>query len=74
LYDKTINILFSDIEKIGNTTAFSYKELRKATSDFAYKIGEGGFGSVYKVMPKILLVSCKEYYITYIDSTLLSVV
>jgi hypothetical protein len=29
---------------------------------------------VYKVMPKILLVSCKEYYITYIDSTLLSVV
>ncbi|XP_078166873.1 cold-responsive protein kinase 1-like isoform X3 [Carex rostrata] len=37
-----------DIEGIGNTATYSYKELRKATSDFSCKIGEGGFGSVYK--------------------------
>ncbi|KAJ3708383.1 hypothetical protein LUZ61_012088 [Rhynchospora tenuis] len=37
-----------DIEAFDNTTNYSYKVLRKATSDFANKIGEGGFGSVYK--------------------------
>lgn len=31
-----------------------YKELKNATDDFspANKIGEGGFGSVYKVLQK----------------------
>ncbi|RDX79935.1 Cold-responsive protein kinase 1, partial [Mucuna pruriens] len=37
-------------EGIHNVRLYSYKELRKATEDFspANKIGEGGFGSVYK--------------------------
>lgn len=32
--------------------AFSYSELRKATHDFsgANKVGEGGFGSVFRVI------------------------
>lgn len=36
---------------------FSYKELRIATEDFrpANKIGEGGFGSVFKVSADVLV-------------------
>lgn len=39
-----------DISGIENVKIYSYKELRKATVDFspANKVGEGGFGSVYK--------------------------
>ncbi|KAJ3679351.1 hypothetical protein LUZ60_017362 [Juncus effusus] len=37
-----------DIAGIANITTYSYRELRRATSDFSHKIGEGGFGSVYK--------------------------
>lgn len=33
---------------------FSYSELETATQGFKNKIGEGGFGSVYKVHCKIL--------------------
>lgn len=29
---------------------FSYNELKAATQGFRYKIGEGGHGSVYKVI------------------------
>lgn len=37
-------------EKAQNLCVFSYSELRNATNDFSLllKIGEGGFGSVYK--------------------------
>jgi hypothetical protein len=37
-------------EKAHNLRVFSYSELRNATHDFSrlVKIGEGGFGSVYK--------------------------
>ncbi|MED6198901.1 hypothetical protein PIB30_070971 [Stylosanthes scabra] len=37
-------------EKAHNLRVFSYNELRLATNDFSrvFKIGEGGFGSVYK--------------------------
>jgi serine/threonine protein kinase len=46
----------SDDEEVRTTTSlrnvklYTYKEVSKATKDFspAYKIGEGGFGSVYK--------------------------
>ncbi|XP_057457954.1 cold-responsive protein kinase 1-like [Lotus japonicus] len=39
-----------DISDIHNVKIYTYKELRNATEDFslANKIGEGGFGSVYK--------------------------
>ncbi|XP_072954725.1 cold-responsive protein kinase 1-like isoform X1 [Typha angustifolia] len=37
-----------DILGTGNVTIYSYNELRKATGDFSNKVGEGGFGSVYK--------------------------
>ncbi|CAL9074369.1 unnamed protein product [Musa textilis] len=39
-----------DIPGIENVRIYSYKELRNATGDFslANKVGEGGFGSVYK--------------------------
>jgi len=44
-----MSIGLSDIK---NINLYSYKELRVATEDFspANKIGEGGFGSVYKVI------------------------
>lgn len=37
-------------EKAHNLRVFSYSEMRQATNDFSrmLKIGEGGFGSVYK--------------------------
>ncbi|XP_009784604.1 cold-responsive protein kinase 1 [Nicotiana sylvestris] len=39
-----------ELSGVKNVTLFSYKELRIATDDFSpvNKIGEGGFGSVYK--------------------------
>ncbi|XP_020269570.1 LOW QUALITY PROTEIN: putative serine/threonine-protein kinase [Asparagus officinalis] len=39
-----------DFSSIENVKIYSYKELRKATMDFSpgNKVGEGGFGSVYK--------------------------
>lgn len=39
-----------DVNDFANVKCYSYKELRNATADFRpdYKIGEGGFGSVYK--------------------------
>lgn len=41
-----------DISGIRNVNLYTYKELRVATDNFspANKIGEGGFGSVYKVI------------------------
>ncbi|KAF3615299.1 hypothetical protein FXO37_35566 [Capsicum annuum] len=45
--------IVDDVELSGvkNVTLFSYKQLRIATDEFSpvNKIGEGGFGSVYKV-------------------------
>ena len=37
-------------EKAHHLRVFSFRELRQATNDFStvFKIGEGGFGSVYK--------------------------
>ncbi|GAB4862005.1 Probable serine/threonine-protein kinase pbl19 [Ancistrocladus abbreviatus] len=45
---RSINELYE--EKAGNLREFSLSELRQATNDFnrLLKIGEGGFGSVYK--------------------------
>lgn len=39
-----------------NVKFYTYKELKVATEDFslANKIGEGGFGSVYKVAEYLL--------------------
>ena len=39
------------LSTVQNVTLYSYKELRIATENFspANKIGQGGFGSVYKV-------------------------
>ncbi|KAK9085876.1 hypothetical protein Sjap_026287 [Stephania japonica] len=39
-----------EVSSVSNCTLYTYKELRVATDDFslANKIGEGGFGSVYK--------------------------
>lgn len=41
-------------EKAHNLRVFSFSELRHATNDFSrlFKIGEGGFGSVYKGLIK----------------------
>ncbi|PIA41754.1 hypothetical protein AQUCO_02200291v1 [Aquilegia coerulea] len=33
---------------LGRPTRFSYKQLKKYTNNFSNKIGQGGFGSVYK--------------------------
>lgn len=51
-----MSIGLSDIK---NINLYSYKELRVATEDFspANKIGEGGFGSVYKVIAHFIWLS-----------------
>ncbi|KAK7324400.1 hypothetical protein VNO77_27936 [Canavalia gladiata] len=43
-------VIGEDISGIHNVKLYTYKQLRNATEDFslANKIGEGGFGSVYK--------------------------
>ena len=43
--------LLTELSGIHKTKLYTYKELRIATDDFSpiNKIGEGGFGSVYKV-------------------------
>lgn len=45
-------ILITDIPGMEYMIIYSYKELSSATEDFSpgNKIGEGGFGSVYKVL------------------------
>lgn len=47
---KRVSELDEEISAIENFNIYSYKEMRTATEDFspANKIGEGGFGSVYK--------------------------
>lgn len=42
---------WTEISGIHDVRLFTYRELRAVTDDFsqAHKIGEGGFGSVYKV-------------------------
>lgn len=52
----------TELSGVKNVTLFSYKQLRIATDDFSTlnKIGEGGFGSVYKVMTTVLLLPCYE--------------
>lgn len=44
-------VSMTDIPGIENVRIYSYRDLRSATEDFspANKIGEGGFGSVFKV-------------------------
>ena len=43
---------FTEVSGIQNTKLFTYNELKMATGNFHYsnKIGEGGFGVVYKVI------------------------
>lgn len=44
-------IFYLDIPGIEGVNIYTYKELKIATDDFsaANKVGEGGFGSVYRV-------------------------
>lgn len=51
----------TEIAAIENVKIYKYREIRQATDDFSAenKIGEGGFGSVYKVNDETqLLTSC----------------
>lgn len=45
-------LVATDISELHNVKIYTYKELRIATTGFslANKIGQGGFGSVYKVI------------------------
>ncbi|CAN1249005.1 Cold-responsive protein kinase 1 [Linum perenne] len=47
-----IKFSYTDLSSLHNIQLYSYKELQVATGNFnrASKIGEGGFGSVYKVI------------------------
>lgn len=49
---------FTEVSGIQNTKLFPYKELKMATGNFHHsnKIGEGGFGVVYKVIAKFIFV------------------
>jgi hypothetical protein len=56
------SVYFSDILGVNRIKIFAYNELRKVTDGFsiANKIGEGGFGSVYKVISHL-------QYLLYVD-------
>ncbi|XP_058099984.1 rust resistance kinase Lr10-like [Magnolia sinica] len=44
----------------GMLTRFSYKQLKKYSHNFSHKLGQGGFGSVYKAnLPNGLMVAVK---------------
>lgn len=47
----------TELSGIHNVSLYTHKELRIATNDFSptNKIGEGGFGSVYKVKKLLCL-------------------
>ncbi|KAG5235738.1 cold-responsive protein [Salix suchowensis] len=47
---RQFGVVDEDLGDVPNVKCYSYKELKNATGDFcdANKIGEGGFGSVYK--------------------------
>lgn len=47
---RQFGVVEEDLGDVPNVKCYSYKELKNATGDFcaANKIGEGGFGSVYK--------------------------
>lgn len=56
-----IDSTYIELTGIKNVNLYTYKELRVATNDFsrASKIGEGGFGSVYKVIA--YCIRCHPY-------------
>jgi hypothetical protein len=41
---------YGEVENDGSFRLFTYHQLKLATGNFGNKIGEGGFGSVYKVI------------------------
>jgi len=52
---KLLCICATDVSEIQNVSIYTYRELRSATAGFspANKIGQGGFGEVYKVIAAI---------------------
>ena len=54
--------LLTEVSGIHDVKLYNYKELRIATEEFspANKIGEGGFGLVYKVTTDLLFYMCCE--------------
>lgn len=59
--------LCSEVSSIQDTKLYTYKELKVATNDFSKsnKVGEGGFGYVYKVrsMTTLCCVASSDLYI-----------
>ena len=55
-------MVYAGAVSLENVYQYSYGELKTATKGFsiANKIGEGGFGSVYRVMLLILLFKKKK--------------
>lgn len=56
---KLLTSTFSkELSGVQNVKVYSYKELKVATDDFSpvNKIGEGGFGSVYKVTAVLIFL------------------
>lgn len=51
---KSSEVLLSLVSDLNNIKFYKYKELQHATDNFseANKVGEGGFGLVYKVTPE----------------------
>ena len=62
-----IDSTYIELTGIKNVNLYTYKELRVATNDFSpsSKIGEGGFGSVYKVFA--YCIQCHPYSLRNTD-------
>lgn len=62
-----IDSTYIELTGIENVNLYTYQELRVATNDFSpsSKIGEGGFGSVYKV--HAYCIRCHPYSLRNTD-------
>lgn len=69
MFDFNWIYLWTALSGIQNVKVYTYKELKAATDNFclANKIGEGGFGSVYKVTKQTTFKYCSHHCMNWLD-------